>query len=39
MLFDYMIVTSSLGVSESTKDKLLGSGQTLFNSAAKLVNF
>lgn len=39
MVFDYMIVTSSLGVTESVKDKLLGSGMTLFNSAAKFVNF
>ena len=39
MLFDYMIVTSSLGVTESVKDKLIGSGKTLFNSAAKLANF
>ncbi len=39
MTFDYMIVTSELGVTESVGDKLLGSGKTLFNSAAKLVNF
>lgn len=39
MTFDYMIVTSELGVTESVGDKLLGSGKTMFNSAAKLVNF
>ena len=39
MVFDMMFVESSLGVSESVKDKLLGSGQTLFNSASKMVNF
>lgn len=39
LTFDYMIITSSLGVTESVKDKLIGSGKTLFNSAAKLVNF
>ena len=39
IMFDYMIVTSDLGVTESVKDKLLGSGKTLFNSASKLVNF
>lgn len=38
LMFDYMIVTSSLGVTESVKDKLIGSGKTLFNSAAKMVN-
>ena len=38
MMFDYMIVTSDLGVTETVTDKLLGSGMTLFNSASKLVN-
>lgn len=39
MLFDMMFVESSLGVSESATDKLLGAGKTLFNSASKMVNF
>jgi hypothetical protein len=39
MLFDMMFVQSSLGVTESVKDKLLGTGKTLFNSASKMVNF
>lgn len=39
MMFDYMIVTSSLKNTESIKEKLLGSGKALFNSASKLVNF
>lgn len=39
MMFDFMIVTSSLKNTESVKDKLLSSGKTLFNSASKLANF
>ena len=39
MVFDMMFVQSSLGVTESVKDKLLGTGKTLFNSASKMVNF
>jgi len=39
MIFDMMFVESSLGVSESVGDKLLGAGKTLFNSASKMVNF
>lgn len=39
MLFDLMFVQSKLKVSESAKDKLLGAGKTLFNSASKMVNF
>lgn len=39
MLFDMMFVESSLKTTETVKDKLLGSGKTLFNSASKMVNF
>lgn len=39
MMFDFMIVKSKLNVTESVKDKLLGSGKTLLNSASKMVNF
>lgn len=39
MLFDFMIVKSNLKVTESAKDKLLGSGKTLLNSASKMLNF
>lgn len=39
ILFDFMTVKSKLNVTESVKDKLLGSGKTLFNSASKMVNF
>lgn len=37
-LFDYMFVTSSLTTCESIKDKLLSTGRSLVNSAAKMVN-
>lgn len=37
-IFDYMFVKSNLTVMESTVDKLLSSGQTLFNSASKMLN-
>ena len=37
-LFDYMTIQSSLKVSESIKDKLLGTGGSLVNSAAKMLN-
>jgi len=36
--FDFMFVTSSLKTTENWKDKLLSTGKTLFNSAAKMVN-
>ena len=37
-IFDYMLVTSSLTNCESLKDKLLSTGKSLVNSAAKMVN-
>lgn len=38
LMFDYMIVTSSLKNTEKATDKLLSAGKTLFNSAAKMIN-
>ena len=38
MLFDYMLVKSSLTNCEDVVDKLLTSGKSLVNSAAKMVN-
>lgn len=37
-LFDYMFVTSSLTNCEDVKDKLLSTGKSLVNSAAKMMN-
>lgn len=38
LMFDFMIVTSSLGNIDKVSDKLLSSGKALFNSAAKMMN-
>lgn len=37
-LFDYMFITSNLKTTEDVKDKLLSTGKTLVNSAAKMIN-
>ena len=37
-MFDYMFITSDLTIMPSTKDKLLGAGKTLINSAASMLN-
>lgn len=37
-LFDYMFITSSLKTCESIKDKLLSTGRSLVNGAAKMLN-
>lgn len=37
-LFDYMFISSSLSNGESLQDKLLSTGKSLLNSAAKMVN-
>ena len=38
LLFDAMFIESGLGVSEKLADKLLSTGKSLVNSAAKMVN-
>lgn len=37
-MFDYMFISSSLDNCESLGDKLLSTGKTLLNSAAKMMN-
>ena len=36
-LFDYMFITSNLKNCEDVEDKLLSTGKTLLNSAAKMI--
>lgn len=38
-IFDFMFITSELTTMESTTDKLLGAGKTVFNAASNMVNF
>jgi hypothetical protein len=37
-IFDFMFIESGLTVAESTLNKLLSTGKTLFNSASKAIN-